>query len=371
MRKLIALIFALACCAMAQASTSAVRLKDLGKFAGWRENALVGYGVVTGLAGTGDSSTNQATRQALANLLTQFDQSVTPEQVQSRNVAAVMVTATLPAFAAEGDVIDVTVTSMGDARSLTGGSLVLASLKAANGKVYALAQGAVSVGGYKYDMNGNVQQKNHPTVGTVPSGGVIEVGVGAQMLDAHGRLTFKLSEADYTTAARVAAAINQSLGPEVSEARDAEAIVIQVPPASATRLPEFISRIEKLSVEPDRRARVVINERTGTVVSGGDVSLAKVVISHGDLKISVLTDNSVSQPIIIGRASAQVGTAIVSNSRIDVQERAETGLVRATNNTVADLIEALVGMKTNTRDIISILQAVKAQGAMRAELVIQ
>ncbi|MBV8464764.1 MAG: flagellar basal body P-ring protein FlgI [Burkholderiales bacterium] len=351
------------------ASADAVRLKDLGKFAGWRENALVGYGLVTGLAGTGDSSSNKATRQSIANVLAQFDVAVAPDDVLSRNAAAVMVTAALPAVSTTGDTIDVTVTSIGDARSLAGGTLLVTPLKAPNNKVYALAQGPISVGGYKYDLNGNVAQKNHPTVGSIPNGASVEVGVKANVLNAEGKLTFTLADADYTTAARVAAAVNAALGSGTADPRDAESIEIRVP--EHTRLVDYMARIESLNVAPDERARVVINERTGTVVAGGDVHISKVVISHGDLKISIVTDNTVSQPIFVRDTGPGVRTETVSNSRVDVQERGESGYVSSSSNTVADLIQSLTRIKTNTRDIISILRAIKAAGALHADLVVQ
>jgi flagellar P-ring protein precursor FlgI len=357
--------------ASVSAEGAAVRLKDLGKFAGWRENSLVGYGLVTGLSGTGDSGNNKATRQAIANMLSQFDVTVTPDEVLSRNAAAVMITATLPPFASEGSTIDVTVTSMGDARSLAGGSLLIAPLKGPNNKIYALAQGPVSVGGYKYDMNGNVAQKNHPTVGSIPAGATVELGVNAKIINASGIVTFTLASADYTTSSRVAATINDAFGRNIATARDAEKIEIEVPESNRSQLVDFVTWIEKLNVEPDRRARVVVNERTGTVVSGGDVRIARVVISHGDLKVSIVTDNTVSQPNLVRQTGPDVRTETIANSRIDVRENNETGFVSASNNTVADLIQALTRIKTNTRDIISILRAVKAAGALHAELVIQ
>ncbi|MBI1890115.1 MAG: flagellar basal body P-ring protein FlgI [Burkholderiales bacterium] len=372
MRKIIH--FCLAClsllaCAAVQAES--IRIKDIGKMAGWRENALVGYGLVTGLAGTGDSPRNKTTRQSIANMLSRFDISVVADDVQSRNVAAVMVTASLTPFARAGDTLDVTVTSVGDARSLVGGSLILAPLKGPDGRVYALAQGAVSVGGYKYDMNGNVMQKNHPTVGSVPNGATIEVGVPNPIMNATNTVTFVLSEPDYTTATRVAHAINSTLGMKVADARDASGIDIRVPEGRRERLADFLTSVENVQVEPDRRAKVVINERTGTVVSGGDVRISKVAISHGDLKVSIVTDNSVSQPIFVRQVGPEVRTATVSNSRVSVDEHNESGFVGANNNTVADLVYALNRIKTNTRDIISILRAVKAAGALHAELVVQ
>lgn len=194
------------------AASDAVRVKDLGKLKGWRDNALIGTGIVTGLAGTGDSPSNRTTRQSLANVLSQFNLTIAPEAVQSRNVAVVMVSAALPTFAREGDTLDVTVSSAGDARSLVGGTLLVTPLKGANGRVYALAQGGLTVGGYRYDANGNVVQKNHPTAGSVPNGATVEVGVKADMLDDQQSVTFVLSEPDYTTANRVANAINSQLG---------------------------------------------------------------------------------------------------------------------------------------------------------------
>jgi flagellar P-ring protein precursor FlgI len=351
--------------------SDSIRVKDLGRMHGWRDNALVGYGVVTGLAGTGDSPTNRTTRQALANVFSQFNLTVAPEQVQSRNVAVVMVTAALPTFAREGDTLDIAVTSAGDARSLVGGSLLMTPLKAANGRVYALAQGPLSVGGYRYDANGNVVQKNHPTVGSVPSGATVEVGVTAQIVNADQNVTFVLAEPDYTTANRIAAAINHQLGSGLAKARDAAGIEIHVPDANREQLVNYLTQIENVMVEPDRRAKVVINERTGTVVSGGDVRISKVAISHGDLKISIATQNTASQPLVIGRGGADVRTAIVTNSRVDVDEQNGPGYLAPNNDTVADLVESLAKLKTNTRDIISILRAIKAAGALHAELVVQ
>ena len=354
----------------ARDATEAIRVKDLGKIQGWRENALIGYGVVTGLAGPGDSPSNRATRQALSNVLAQFNLSVSADQVQSRNVAVVMVTASLPPFAREGDTIDITVTSAGDARSLVGGALLLTSLKAANGRVYALAQGPLSIGGYRYDANGNVVQKNHPTVGSVPAGATVEAGVPSADRAPPEQLTFVLQETDYTTAERVAEAINEQLGEPLAQARDASGIDIRVPADQRARPVPFIARLESVTVHPDRRARVVINERTGTIVSGGDVRISSVAVSQGDLKVSIATETSVSQPLLVARPGAGLRTAVTSNSSVDVDENGTAGFVTA-NNTVADLVQSLARLRTQTRDIISILRAVKAAGALHAELIVQ
>lgn len=369
MKRLVLSIALLAMVVCARGET--IRVKDLGKLQGWRENALVGWGITTGLAGTGDSPSNRTTRQALSNVFSQFNLTIAPDQVQARNVAVVMVSAALPTFAREGDRLDVTVASAGDAKSLVGGSLLLTSLKAANGRVYALAQGPLSVGGYRYDANGNVVQKNHPTVGSIPNGATVEVGVNAQMLGAGDNVTFVLSEADYTTAQRVAAAINRQMGEGLAQAVDASGIEIKVPQAQRTQLVNFLAKVENVTVEPDRRAKIVINERTGTVVSGGDVKISQVAISHGDLKISIVNQNTASQPSNLIAPGAGVRTALVTNTRIDVDEQNGPGFLRATSPSVADLVQSLNKLKTNTRDVISILRAIKAAGALHAELVVQ
>ncbi|BEU71876.1 flagellar basal body P-ring protein FlgI [Ralstonia syzygii subsp. indonesiensis] len=355
----------------ADVRADSTRIKDLGKLQGWRENALVGYGIVTGLAGTGDSPTNRTTRQALSNVYSQFNLTVPPEQVQSRNVAVVMVSASLPPFAREGDTLDVTVSSAGDARSLVGGSLLLTPLKGPNGRIYALAQGPLSVGGYRYDANGNVLQKNHPTVGSLPNGATVEVGVNAEMLSLTQTVTFVLADPDYTTANRIASAINGQVGGGVARARDASGIEIRVPDSQRDQLVSFVAKLENVTVEPDRRAKVVINERTGTVVSGGDVKISKVAVSHGDLKISIATQNTASQPSDVIFPGAGVRTAIVTNTRMEATEQNGPGFVPPESNTVADLVQTLAKLHTNTRDIISILRAIKAAGALHAELVVQ
>lgn len=349
-----------------------VRIKDLGRLSGWRENALVGYGLVTGLAGTGDSVRSKATRQSIANMLGRFDVNVLADDIQGRNVAAVMIAANLPPFARPGELIDVTVTSIADARSLVGGALLLAPLKAPDGRVYALAQGPVTVGGYKYDLNGNVVQKNHPTVASVPGGGIVEIGLEPGAQSGVRSLTFILANPDYTTATRVAAAINGKLGSDSARARDASGIEIDVPDRHQHQIAEFISMLEHVQVQPDYRAIVVINERTGTVVAGGDVRISQVAISHGDLRVTVTTENQVSQPIAVYGDGANVRSQIYSNTKLSVDEKVEGGFYMAqSSSTVSDLVQGLTKLRTNTRDIISILRAIKAAGALRADLIVQ
>jgi flagellar P-ring protein FlgI len=353
----------------AAAPADTVRLKDLGRLDGWRENHLVGFGVVTGLAGTGDSSRSRATRQSLANIMSNFDMTISADQINSRNVAIVSVMAALPPVTRRGDRVDVVVTSLGDARSLVGGTLLLAPLKGPDGKVYALAQGPVSIGGYRYDQNGNVAQKNHPTVGTIPGGAQVEAEVLARSMRDDGSLDFVLGQPDYTTAQRMAAAINRMFGVHTATVKDSGAIRVQ--PAAYADLPAFLSQLESLEVTPDVRARVVINERTGTIVSGGDVRISKVTVAHSDLKVSVVTDFAVSQPIVVGRPGPGLRTTVVPNTRINVDEGAG-GVVEVPNrSSVAELVSALNRINASTRDIIAILQGIKAAGALHADLIIQ
>ena len=352
------------------AATDSVRVKDIGRIQGSRDNALMGYGIVTGLAGTGDSPTNRTTRQALANSLSQFNLTVSPDQVQSRNVAVVLVSASLSSFARPGDTIDVTVASSGDARSLVGGALLMTPLVGPDNKVHALAQGPLVVGGYRYDSNGNVVQKNHPTVGSIPGGASVELGVGAPPIGANATVTVVLNDPDYTTAERVAAAVNAQFGSGIAEARDASAIEVRMPDAGLIKPVAFLSRMENVLVDPDSRARVVINERTGTIVSGGDVRISKVAVSHGELKVSVTAYTTVSQPMVIGSVSPDIRTLPITNTRVNVDEPGGQAFV-ANKNTVTDLVQALGKLKINTRDIISVLRAIKAAGALHADLVVQ
>ncbi|MBC7604828.1 MAG: flagellar basal body P-ring protein FlgI, partial [Ramlibacter sp.] len=239
-----------------------------------------------------------------------------------------------------------------------------------DGRVHALAQGPLSVGGYRYDSNGNLVQKNHPPVGSEPGGAVVEVPATTLPPAPQQSITFVLADPDYTTASRVASAINSQFGQDIAQARDAAGIDITVPEASRAQVVGFIARIENVSVQPDRRAKVVINERTGTVVAGGDVSISRVSISHGELKVSIATQNTVSQPTFIGNAGSGVRTAAIRNTRIDVVEPNGPGYL-ASGTTVSELVQSLARLKTSTRDVISILRAIKAAGALHAELVVQ
>lgn len=348
-----------------------VRLKDLGRFLGWRDNMLTGYGIVTGLAGTGDSSHSRASRQALANVLGQFDLAVTADELESRNVAAVMVTATLPPSSYVGDKLDIAVTSVGDARSLAGGALVMTSLQGPDRLVYALAQGPVTVGGYRYDANGNLALKNHPTAGVVTAGGTVELAVKPDLAATGHELVFILKNPDATTAERVAEKINEGLGSSSAAAEGAASVRIRFDATQAASLNRFMSRIETLRITPDQHATVVVNEKTGTVVAGGDVKVSSVAISHGDLRVAVTEEISASQPGLVGVTGAGVRSLLVTNTRLSASEASGNGTAAFPHTTVADLVQALAKMHVSTRDMIAILQAVKTAGALHAELIVQ
>lgn len=357
---------------MAQAAVEGVRIKDLGRIQGVRDNALVGYGLVSGLAGTGDSSRSQATLQSVANMLRQFGVTVTTRQLNSRNVAAVMVTASLPPFATEGDKVDVDVSSVGDARSLAGGTLLMTPLYGPDKKVYALAQGAISVGGYSYEMNGNLVQKNHPTSGSIPNGANVEATTATQIFNGDGSIDVVLFDPDYITADRIAKSLNSRFGSPLAKPVDAGRVKVMVPADRRRNLVSFVAAVEAVAVRPDQRARVVVNERTGTVVSGGDVRISKVTVSQGDLRVSVRTDYLVSQPnTFLYRPSENIRTETVPQTRIDVSEGGVRSVSLPSGTTVADLIQALNKIKTTTRDVISILQSMKRAGALHAELIVQ
>ncbi len=360
----------------APAQAEDVRLKDLGRFLGWRDNSLVGYGVVVGLSGSGDTARSAMTRQALRNVLGRMGTDIAADQIQSRNAAVVMVTATLPPSANVGDKIDVTVSSIGDARSLVGGTLLMVPLLGADQKAYALAQGAIVVGGFRFDANLNVRQQNYPTAGILPSGGTVEAAVEANLVAPGGELIFILKEADTTTAARVAEAINSRIGVSAASVRTADSVRIDIR-AAGRDAQRVIAAVETLTVRPDQQARVVINERSGTVVAGAGVQISSVVIAQGDIRVAVTIDNRASQPLGYGGYggneydSGGVRSLIVTNTRLDVSERPADAAIRLPNTTIADLVQGLRQAHVNTRGMIAILQALKAAGALYAEIIVQ
>ena len=361
----------LLCCLGATAEAQTVRLKDLVRVSSQRENALVGYGIVTGLSGSGDSGRNKATRVTLANLLNRFELNLSSDDMTSRNVAIVMVTSSMPAYARPGDQVDVSVTSIGDARSLEGGTLLMAPLKGADGRVYVLAQGPLTVGGYRFDADGNQAQKNHPTAGLVSGGGVVEAAIEDSDDGGPTALSLVLSNADYVTAGRIADSINASFGAELANVRDAGSIEVGLPAEYRRRVAGFVRKLEALSVEPDRRARVVVNERTGTIVTGGEVLIGPVAVVVGETKVTVSTEAVSAFARPRGFAPGRPRPEILTNSQLKVTEPAAALFIQPTGTRVSELAQALAKAKTPARDIISILQAIKAAGALYAELIVQ
>jgi len=349
-------------------ASAQVRLKDLGRFLGWRDNALIGYGLVTGLAGSGDSPRSIVTQQALSNVLSRLGTSVPGGQLQSRNVAAVMVTATLPPSANVGDRIDVSVTSIGDARSLVGGILLMTPMLGPDQRTYALAQGALVVGGYNFEDNFNLRQKNYPTTGVISGGATVEESVRVNLAAADGHLTFILKDSDFTTAERIASALNQELGAGTASVESAEAVRIAAAPGVNPN--DLVSSVEELMVAPDAVARVVINERSGTVVAGGAVKVSSVVIAQGDIKVTVTSDDAYPLYGIAERDGHRHGL-IATNSKLEVSDAANDTAVRFPNTTVADLVRGLTQARVGTRNVIAILQAIKAAGALHADIIVQ
>jgi flagellar P-ring protein precursor FlgI len=357
------------CTSLAQAD---VRIKDLARFEGARDDAILGYGLVVGLPGTGDSQRNLATLQSVSNMLREFGLQVPPLAIASRNVAAVLVTASLPGELRVGDRLDANVSSIGDARSLAGGTLLHTPLIGADRRVYAAAQGALAVGGYRFEQNGNVEQKNYPTSGTLVDGAIAQRALSPHLTDGDGSLDLILNDPDYTTATRVALRINATRPDLAATAVESGRVRLHVPNADGATLVSVIAEVENLGVEPDARARVVVNERTGTIVSGGDVWLSAVTVTQGDIKVSITQDYIVSQPYgVFARPSAEIRTAVVPQTRVRVQEPQTEAVSLKQGATITDLVNALRAIKASSREVIAVLQGIKRAGALHAELIVQ
>lgn len=351
---------------VASADNSVTRIKDISKVQGVRSNQLMGYGLVVGLNGTGDSTKTVETVQSIVNMLQSYGVAVSSSSMKADNVAAVIVTATLPPFVREGDTIDITVSSIGDADSIQGGTLLQTPLRAANGEVYAVAQGAVSTGGFMAGGGGggSTRTKNFPTVGTTPNGAIVEKSVEDE-LGTNGNLTLSLAQPDFTTASRVAAAINAQYG-GIARATNPGRIDISIPSYYRGNVVGFVASIEELPVIPDNAARIVVNERTGTVVMGGDVAVDEVAITQGGLSIRVQKSEDPVQPDPFSYGT----TVVAKNTDVTVEEDPASTIVLPATANVGDIVGALNAVGATPRDTISILQAMKAAGALHAELVI-
>jgi flagellar P-ring protein FlgI len=339
------------------------RIKDIASFEGVRDNQLTGIGLVIGLNGTGDRSNTVFSTQALSNFLERYGITVSPTQMRVKNIALVTVTATLPPSSHQGSRLDVTVSSFGDAQSLQGGVLIQTPLQAANNMIYAVAQGQVVLGGFSGGGSGNRVQSNHPTVGRIPNGGIVE-RESAVVFSGRNRLNLVLNQNDFTTASRAVQAINVSAASDIASAVDGRNIEINVPPTYSSRIVDFVALVENTTVEIDARARVVINEKTGTIVLGKDVQIAPVSIIHGSLSLQVGTVLNVSQP----EAFSKGETTVVPNTVVSVQEEQGRTATLQNGASVEETVKALVAMGAGPRDIVAILQAIKAQGALQADL---
>lgn len=364
--------FLILLCLMAESGalaeeTHKVLIRDVASVEGVRENSLVGYGLVAGLRGTGDKQQTYFTVQTLASVLArmgvEIPAAVLQSTVQVKNVAAVFVTASLPPFARPGMHVDVMVSSVGDARSLEGGVLLLTPLYAADGRVFAAAQGPLVVGGYSAGTAANAKQVNHPTVGRVPAGGLVERDSSLDLASLD-HLSLLLNDANFSTAEEVATAINREWSQPVATVIDSRRIEIRLERGTQTAIPAVLARMENLEIEVRRRAKVVVNERTGTVVLGKDVHLGAVSILHGNFSIAVTTAYNVSQPNPM--ASGQ--TEVVPQTKVSATEAPARNVQLGEGASVEELVTRLQAIGATARDVVSILQAIKAAGALEAEL---
>lgn len=350
-------------CFASVARAAPARLKELVDVQGSRDNALLGYGLVVGLTNTGDTEQVLFTMQSVAGMLGRLGVRVDPRDIRSRNVAAVMVTAKLPTFARPGATIDVTVSAMGNARSLQGGTLLMTPLTGADGQTYAVAQGPVQVGGFDVSAAFANVRKNTPTSATIPSGASVEKTV-APKLDS-GVLTLRLKRADFTNAARIATAIDGAVGDKTAKALDAAAVEVKLPDAEKDAPVAFLAKLEALEIDVDQKARVVVSERTGTIVMGENVKLRPAAVTHGGLRIAIATQFAVSQPPAFA-GSGQTVVAPVQQAEALEQQRSAVAMPAASS--VDELVKALNAIGASPRDLIAILQALKAVGSLDAEL---
>lgn len=342
------------------------RIKDISSFEGVRDNMLVGYGLVVGLNGTGDSLTKSVfTKESIVGMLERLGVNARDNNLKTNNIAAVMVTATLPSFARQGNRIDVTVSAIGDTSSLQGGTLVVTPLLGADGEVYAVAQGPIAIGGFSAGGAAASVTKGTPTNGRISNGAIVEQEIPFDMKQLNP-LRISLHNPDFTTARRVASAINQDVGAQVAESVDSASIVVNLPNEYANNPVALITRVEQLPVQPDLPARVVIDEKSGVIVIGENVKISTVAIAQGNLTIRVTETPQVSQP----NAFSQGGTTTVvprTNIQVDEEKDKQLGIVSEGVN-LQELVTGLNALGVGPRDLISILQSIKAAGALQADI---
>lgn len=339
-----------------------VRIKDIASFEGVRDNQLIGYGVVVGLEGTGDTTQNKFTFQAMSNMLEKMGLTLDPNAFQMRNTAAVAVTAKLPPFARVGSQIDVTVSSIGSAKSLQGGILLITPLVAADGNTYAVAQGPVSIGGFNLSQGGTGLRKNHATVGRIPNGALVEKEVDFNF-SSQKFFTLVMYQDDFTTTTRVVNSINKAFG-EVAAPVDSRTINIMIPENFQRNKVLMAAQLENLVVSPDNVAKVVINERTGTIVFGENVKISKVALAHGNITVSIKTEYEVSQPAPLSQGE----TVVTPRTSTELKEDQASFTIMEQTPTISDVVKTLNSLGATPRDIIAILQAMKSSGALQAQL---
>lgn len=340
------------------------RLRDVARLQGVRSNQLLGYGVVVGLDGTGDKDQTRFTVQSLTNLMARQGIAINPTTVKVKNVAAVMVTAELPAFSKPGQRIDVTVSSTGDAKSLAGGTLLMTPISGPDGQVYVVAQGPLLVGGFSAAAGGASVTKNHPTVGRIPDGGVVERAVAGSAFNDRASLQYSLNEEDFTTALRVAHAINEELGENVAKPLDGRSVELAIPKDYQGKAVELVARLENLNVQLQPKARVVVNEKTGTIIMGSDVKIGAVSIVQGGLSIAVTSTPVISQPNPFGQGK----TVTKEQKDVTAIEEKPKSMSIEPGTSVGRLAEMLNALGVTPRDLVAILQAIKDAGALNAEL---
>lgn len=341
----------------------AARLKDMASIKGIRTNQLVGYGLVVGLDGTGDKAGADFTIQSMANMLEGMGIQVNKSDLKVKNVAAVMVTADMPPFARIGSKIDVVASSIGDAKSLGGGTLLMTPMRGVDGNVYALAQGPIALGGVGAEGPGGGTVKNHLQVARIASGATVEREIPVH-LDGKTSLTLSLYNPDFTTVQRISEAIDGAMGTPVAKVIDSGAVRLDIPESFQDNVALFIAKLETLAVKPDIPAKIVVNEKTGTVVIGENVKISTVAVAHGNLTVSVRAAQQVSQPPPLSEGT----TVATPQTDVKIEEEANKVIVVPENSTIGDLVRALNAIGVTPRDLISIFQSIKAAGALQAEL---
>jgi flagellar P-ring protein precursor FlgI len=340
-----------------------VLIRDVTQIQGVRDNQLVGYGLVVGLSRTGDTQQTFFTVQTLANSLQRMGVQIAPGTVVVKNVAAVFVTASLPAFSRPGMKVDVTVSSVGDAKSIEGGVLLMTALRAANGEIYAEAQGPLVIGGYSEGASGNTKSVNHPTVGRIAEGGIVERDAAVD-LSRFKTVSLLLLNSDFTAARDIADEINKEFGKTVATALDSRRIDVSVADSGSPSVPILISRVQNLSINFHSPAKVVVNERTGTIVMGGDVKLSPVSVIHGSLTIDVQTAHVVVQPAPLSNGKSET----LTDTKVTVNDAPAQSIQLEEGANVDELIKGLHAIGATSHDIIAILQAIKAAGGLQADL---